>query len=227
MAFQMNILRRFGLLTTLVCGLLLGLSVSGLTETDIPKASLPVLTTSAGQSPDVTTINIVAEEAGIKYDYCDVPTVKLLKAGVGLAGEESKETGFHVEIHTDLEKFPEGTSYKTVIFAIGASLKGMGASGLTVDKEVKRLKEIIDYCKEKKIFIIGVHVGGQSKRGAPGSDNEKMIDAVAPFTDYLIVTGDSNKDGRFDKIAKEKEIPLTQIKYALDLVDILKQVFQE
>ena len=227
MAFQMNILRRFGLLTTLVCGLLLGLSVSGLTETDIPKASLPVLTTSAGQSPDVTTINIVAEEAGIKYDYCDVPTVKLLKAGVGLAGEESKETGFHVEIYTDLEKFPEGTSYKTVIFAIGASLKGMGASGLTVDKEVKRLKEIIDYCKEKKIFIIGVHVGGQSKRGAPGSDNEKMIDAVAPFTDYLIVTGDSNKDGRFDKIAKEKEIPLTQIKYALDLVDILKQVFQE
>ncbi len=227
MAFQMNILRRFGLLTTLVCGLLLGLSVSGLTETDIPKASLPVLTTSAGQSPDVTTINIVAEEARIKYDYCDVPTVKLLKAGVGLAGEESKETGFHVEIHTDLEKFPEGTPYKTVIFAIGASLKGMGASGLTVDKEVKRLKEIIDYCKEKKIFIIGVHVGGQSKRGAPGSDNEKMIDAVAPFTDYLIVTGDSNKDGRFDKIAKEKEIPLTQIKYALDLVDILKQVFQE
>lgn len=227
MAFQMNILRRFGLLTTLVCGLLLGLSVSGLTETDIPKASLPVLTTSAGQSPDVTTINIVAEEAGIKYDYCDVPTVELLKAGVGLAGEESKETGFHVEIHTDLEKFPEGTPYKTVIFAIGASLKGMGASGLTVDKEVKRLKEIIDYCKEKKIFIIGVHVGGQSKRGAPGSDNEKMIDAVAPFTDYLIVTGDSNKDGRFDKIAKEKEIPLTQIKYALDLVDILKQVFQE
>lgn len=227
MAFQMNILRRFGLLTTLVCGLLFGLSVPGLTETDIPKASLPVLTTSAGQSPDVTTVNIVAEEAGIKYDYCDVPTVELLKAGVGLAGEESKETGFHVEIHTDLEKFPEGTPYKTLIFAIGASLKGMGASGLTVDKEVKRLKEIIDYCKEKKIFIIGVHIGGQSKRGAPGSDNEKMIDAVAPSVDYLIVTGDSNKDGRFDKIAKEKEIPLTQIKYALDLVDILKQVFQE
>lgn len=227
MAFQMKILRRFGLFTTLVCGLLFGLSVSGLIETDIPKASLPVLTTSAGQSPDVTTVNIVAEEAGIKYDYCDVPTVELLKAGVGLAGEESKETGFHVEIHTDLEKFPEGTPYKTVIFAIGASLKGMGASGLTVDKEVKRLKEIIDYCKEKKIFIIGVHVGGQSKRGAPGSDNEKMIDAVAPSVDYLIVTGDSNKDGRFDKIAKEKKIPLTQIKYALDLVDILKQVFQE
>ncbi len=222
----MKILRRFGLLLTFVCGLFFVLSVSGLTETDIPKAQLPVLTTSAGQSPDVTTVNIVAEEAGIKYDYCDVPTVELIEAGVGLAGKESGP-GFHVEVHSDLEKFPTGTPYKTVIFAIGASLKGMGASGLTIDSEVKRLKEIIDYCKSEKISVIGVHIGGQSKRGAPGSDNEKMIDAVAPFADYLIVTEDSNQDGRFDKIVKEKAIPLTQIKYALELVDIIKQVFQE
>jgi len=216
---------RFSLFFTLVCGLFFGLSASGLADTDIPKAKLPLLTTSAGQSPEVTTVNIVAEEAEIKYDYCDVATVEMLKAGVGLAGKESGP-GFHLEIHTDLEKFPTGTPYKTVIFAIGASLKGMGASGLTVESEVSRLKELIDYCKEKDIFIIGVHVGGLSKRGAPGGDNERMIDAVAPFADYLVVTTDSNQDGRFDSIAEEKGIPLTQIEYALDLVDILKQVFQ-
>ncbi len=196
-----------------------------LAETEIPKAKLPVLTTSAGQSPDVTTINIVLEEAGIKYDYCDVPAVEILDAGVGLAGKESGP-GFHVEVYTDTEKFPIGTPYKTVIIAIGASLKGMGASGLTVETEVSRLKKIIDNCKKKKMFIIGVHVGGTSKRGAPGSDNERMIDAVAPFADYLIVTADGNKDGRFDTIAKEKGIPLTLIEYALDLVEIFKQVFQ-
>jgi hypothetical protein len=76
------------------------------------------------------------------------------------------------------------------------------------------------------MFIIGVHVGGTSKRGASGSDNERMIDAVAPFADYLVVTTDGNKDGRFDIIAKEKGIPLVKIEYALDLVDIFKQVFQ-
>jgi PPE-repeat protein len=164
------------------------------------------------------------EEAGIKYDYCDVPSVKLIAAGVGLAGKESGE-GFHAEIYSDLEKFPKGSPYKTIIFAIGASLKGMGASGLTIDAEVKRLKSIVDFCKKNGIFIIGIHVGGISKRGAPGSDNEKMIDAVAPFVDYLVVAADSNKDGRFNDIAKEKGIPLTQIEYALDLVDIMKQVF--
>ena len=42
-------------------------------------------TTSAGQSADVTILNAVLEEAGIKYDYCDVPTAEMLAAGVGMA----------------------------------------------------------------------------------------------------------------------------------------------
>jgi hypothetical protein len=194
-------------------------------QTEIPKSSLPVLNTSAGQSADVETLNVICEEAGIKYDYCDVPTADLVKKGVGLADKESGP-GFHVEVNTDLAAYPKGTPYKTVIFAIGASLKGMGASGLTVDAEVKRIKEIIDYCKQEKIFIIAMHAAGTSGRGAPGSDNEKMIDAVAPFADYIIVAADSNKDGRFDSIAKDKSIPLTQVEYALEIVDILKQVFE-
>jgi hypothetical protein len=201
------------------------MKAAGQQEAEIPKAQYPILTTSAGQSPDVTTVNIVCEEAGIKYDYCDVVTAELIEMGVGLTGEEERE-GFHIEVHTDLTLFPEGTPYRTVIIAIGASLKGMGASGLTVDDEEARLKKIIDYCKQHSIYIIGAHVGGSSKRGAPGGDNERMINAVAPYADYLIVTADGNKDGRFDKIAEEKGIPLTQIEYALDLVDIFKKIFE-
>jgi hypothetical protein len=199
--------------------------LSGSAQAAYPKAKLPVLTTSAGQSNDVTTVDIVLDEAGIGYDYCDVPDVDMMKAGVGLAGKESGP-GFHVEVHTDMKKFPKATPYKTVIFAIGASLKGMGASGLTIETEEARLKRIIDYCKQNKIFIIAMHVGGTALRGAPGSDNERMIDAVAPFADYLIVTKDSNKDGRFTAIAKPKNTPLTEVDYALDLVEIMKQVFE-
>jgi hypothetical protein len=205
--------------------LLSSISSAASQDTEIPKAQLPLLTTSAGQSPDVTTINIVCEEAGILYDYCDVPDAELIAAGVGLGDRESSE-GFHVEVHSDLEQYPKGTPYRTVIIAIGASLKGMGASGLTVDDEVGRLKKIIDHCKKTGITMIGAHVGGSSKRGAPGGDNERMIDAVAPFVDYLIVTSDGNKDGRFNKIAEENGIPLTKIEYALELVDILKKVFE-
>jgi len=191
----------------------------------VPKGQLPVLTTSAGQSPDVETLNIVMEEAGILYDYCDVPTVEMLAAGVGLGGQQSRE-GFHVEIHSDLAKYPKGTPYKAVIVAIGASLKGMGASGLTVDSEAARVQKLLSYCRDKKIMVIAVHVGGESKRGPAGSDNERMIDAAAPLADLLIVTADSDKDGRFTKISQEKKIPLVQIEYALGLVDTLKRVFE-
>jgi hypothetical protein len=210
---------------SLFCGLFFLASVSGLAKTDIPKANLPVLNTSAGQSADVETLNVICEEAGVNYDYCDVPTVELIQAGVGLADKESGP-GFHVEVNTDLDAYPKGTPYKTIIFAIGASLKGMGASGLTVDDEVSRLKKIIDHCKEKNIFIIAVHAAGSSGRGAPGSDNERMIDAVAPFADYIIVVADSNKDGRFTTIAQDKGVPITQVEYALEIVDIIKQVFE-
>jgi len=191
----------------------------------VPKMGLPILTTSAGQSTDVTTLNIVLDEAAIMYDYCDVPTAEMVADGVGLGGRESGP-GFHVESTTDQAKFPAGTPYKAVLFAIGASMKGMGASGLTLDSEESRLKKLIDYCKANKISVVAVHIGGESKRGPAGSDNERMIDAVAPLADYIVVTKDSNKDGRFTKIAGAKKIPLTEVEYALGLVDIVKQVFQ-
>ena len=102
-------------------------------------------------------MNIVLEEADIKYDYCDVPTAEMLKAGVGLGRQGVRRRASTSRVTTDTAKFPKGTPFKTVIIAIGASLKGMGASGLTVDTEEARVKKIVDYCKKNKIFLIAVH----------------------------------------------------------------------
>lgn len=215
---------RKSFLVLLAAGLVISLPWLFSGQISVPKAQLPVLTTSAGQSNDVNTVNAVLEEAGIKYDYCDVPTVEMIQAGVELAGKQSAE-GFHVESYTDTAKFPKGTPFKSIVIAIGASLKGMGASGLTTDAEEARVKKTIDLCKKSKIFIIAVHAGGEAARGPAGSDNERMIDAVAPFADYLIVTKDSNKDGRFSKIAEKSKAPLTQVDYALGMVDIMKKVY--
>ena len=53
-----------------------------------------------------------------------------------------------------------------------------------------------------------------------------MIDAVAPFSDFLIVVEDSNKDGRFTKISQDKGIPLSEVKYALGIVDLVEKVYK-
>ncbi|MFO7891007.1 MAG: DUF6305 family protein [bacterium] len=209
---------------SLMIAVLLVFSSLLFSQDDVPECELPVLTTSAGQSADINTLNVILEQAGVEYDYCDVPTVAMIKDGVGLGGRESGQ-GFHVKINTDLENFDKGASYKTTMFAIGASLKGMGASGLTVEDEIKRLVSIIEYCQKNDIFIIAVHVGGESKRGAKGSNNEKMIDTVAPQADYIIAVKDSNKDGRFTTISEQNEIPFSEVEYALDIVGLMKKIF--
>jgi len=213
-----------GIIVIIAAGLVFALPWIGSGQAQVPKIQFPVLTTSAGQSNDVNTVNAVLEEAEIKYDYCDVPTVEMVQAGVGLAGKQSAE-GFHVESTTDPAKFPKGTPFKSIIIAIGASLKGMGASGLTTDSEEARVKKIVDFCKKSKIFLIAVHPGGEAARGPAGSDNERMIDAVAPFADFILITKDSNKDGRFSKIAEKSKAPLVQVDYALGMVDILKKAY--
>lgn len=191
---------------------------------ELPKVELPVLTTSAGQSADIVTLNLLCEEVGLKYDYSDVPNVDMIKSGVSLGGAEAK-AGFHVESYTDLEQFPTGTPFKTLLVAIGASLKGMGASGLSADDEVNRLNTILSYCKEQEIVIIGIHLGGVATRGATGSDNERMIDVVAKYADHLMVTEGGNQDGKFEKLGVDNNIGVTVLKNAFQLIDILEDMF--
>jgi hypothetical protein len=212
---------------TLLVAVLVGLLVTVPALADdatIPVLSYPVITTTAGQSADIITLNILVEEAGIKYDYCDVPTAEMLATGVGL-GAAASAPGFHVETYTDNEQYPIGTPFKTLLVVIGASLKGMGASGLTIEDEISRTEEVLTYCKENGIFVVAIHIGGFSARGADDGDNEVMINAVAPFADYIIVTAEGNEDGRFTKIAEERGIPITEIDYALAVIDVLAQAF--
>jgi hypothetical protein len=52
-----------------------------------------------------------------------------------------------------------------------------------------------------------------------------MIDTVAPQANLIIVTADGNKDDRFTQISQENNIPLVVVDYALDVVEVLKEVF--
>jgi len=183
--------------------------------------ALPVVITSAGQSTEVETVTYVADEVGLKYDYCDILSKDELAAGVGLGGAVSA-IGKHV---TTLSPDPKGTKFQSMILVLGASLKGMGASGLSVESEVSRLKALIDYAKANEIAIIAVAIGGSVQRGLPGSPIEVMIDTVAPFADIFIVTKDSNKDGRFTNAASERNVPIVEIDSAFDLLDTFTEVF--
>lgn len=208
----------FAVLVTLVAG-----SVGACLAQEIPSAKLPLLIVSAGQSTGIYVANALADKIKLPYDWADVPTEKEIAAGVGLGGMKPGP-GVHVESHQQ-GKYAGGAPYKTVILVMGASLKGMGASGLDVAGEVARLKKIINYCKSKGILLIGMHVEGKSGRGRKGSEQEEIIDAVAPYVDYLMVMSASNFDDRFTNIAKENGIPLSVAKNTTEMADLMAQVF--
>lgn len=128
------------------------------------------------------------------------------------------------EIKTDYTLKPEGLNgMKTLIIIIGGSSKGLGEAGVDLQEEVDRTKQLIAVCKEKGIKIIGMHLGGAERRG---EKSQVMIELVTPNCDYVVVRSDGNKDGIFTKICTEKKIPLKEIEKTIEVIDILKAVFQ-
>lgn len=163
-------------------------------KTNLPDCELPLVITSAGQSPGGMTVSVLCKRNKIDHDYLNLAKVEDL-------------TSKH---------------YRTLIIVMGTSAKGLGAAGIDMDYELDRIEKIIEEAKKQKIFIIGMHIEGEARRG--GTD-EKAIDLIAPLVDYLIVRSDANQDERFDRIAEEKNIPITIIDGTIELNDLLKEIF--
>jgi hypothetical protein len=163
------------------------------------KGSLPLLITNAGQGPGAKMSRLLLQRTGVvtDFEYNAEPKV------------------------ADLQK----KSYKTIFVVLGSTAKGLGASGITIDDEVERLNALIAEAKKQKIQVVAILLEGKTRRGKPGGADERCIDAIAPFAQYLVVKKDGNEDGRFDAIAKKTGAPLTLIDDAMDFSDVVKQMY--
>ena len=163
------------------------------------KASTPLLITNAGQGPGAKMSRLLVQQskAVTDFDYIAEPKV------------------------ADLQK----KAYKTMFVVLGSTAKGLGASGVTIDQEIERLTAVIAEAKKQKIQIVCILLEGKSRRGKPGGADERCLDAVAPFAQYLIVKKDGNEDGRFDAIAKKSGAPLTLIDIEMDFTGVVKQMY--
>ncbi len=185
--------------------------VNGLTQDDSPDAELPVLITSCGQSPGATMLKVIFNRLGLESEPPPYEVNVLATADDFTAAEET------------------GRPYNSLIIVMGASLKGMGAAGISIDDELKRIDTLIQAAQEKNIKIIGAHIEGMKRRsqGASPGDNtdELSIDAVAPKSDILLVNKSGDQDLRFTNIANNNNIPLVTVEKNLDLIPAMKQLF--
>jgi len=170
------------------------------------KAETPALITSCGQSPGPNTIKVIMQRLKLDYDIDPLATPATLQA-----------------------KAKGGTPYRSLIIVMGASLKGMGAAGISMDDELARVAALIAEARKLGIKIIGAHVEGMKRRaqGASAGDttDEQSIDAVAPNSNLLLVYKEGNSDGRFTAIAKAKNIPLIEAEKMMDLVPALEKLY--
>lgn len=183
--------------------LVMALSIGSLVqaeEVEIPSGKLPILVTSAGQSPDDNMIRVLATRLGLEVKHDPLITVD--------------ELG----------------DVKTILFAIGGSAKGLGEAGIDIRDEEQRIKEILDRMDELKeeepgeYLVVGFHIGGEGRRG---DLSQRSIDAVSPRVDLLVVWEEGNQDGLFTRIAEENGIPLIILEFVRDTQNVLAEMFAE
>jgi hypothetical protein len=160
----------------------------------------PVLTTTCGQSPGALMVRQLAMREGLQIVQDDLATADLLR-----------------------EKYEAGEGFKTLIITMGTSGKGLGAAGIDMDFEEKRIMALIAEAKRQGMVIIGVHIEGEERR--VDAADERSIEIVAPESDILIVRTDSNKDNFFTKLAEEKNIPLYVVEKSLQMAEPLRELF--
>lgn len=167
----------------------------------LPKAHGPAVVTTLGQSPGALMI-------------------KMLCGLVKLPCEE-KALYTADELQAALKK--KDTAPKALFITMGTSLKGMGAAGIDIDAEVKRVQGLIAVARKAGLLVIGTQLEGPSRR--VDETDERSVKAVAPQSDVLLIRKDVNFDGYFTKTSKEKGIPLIQVGQAMDATHALKALF--
>lgn len=158
-----------------------------------PMAEQPILLTSAGQSADVKMIESLIKKTDMPYS-----------------------------IDTVLKADNLGDA-KTLIVAIGGSSKGLGAAGIDADEEIDRIKEVIAKAKENNMTVIGMHVGGEGRRGEL---SDKFVNATLSSVDYLVYVDSGNFDNLLSDTATEHGIPFESVESIAGSFAALQKAFK-
>jgi len=159
-----------------------------------PIASKPAFLTTVGQSADIEMVKVLLDRGSVPHK--DNPQAK--------AGDLA----------------PSGA--KTLVVVLGGSTKGLGAAGISADAEIERARALFAEAKKLGMTVIGVHVGGEARRGQL---SDRFIQAAVPACQYLIVVADGDKDGFITRLAGGA-IPLDKVDRISKAVEPLQKAFK-
>ncbi len=153
----------------------------------------PIFVTSFGQSTDAAMLDTVMKRVGVEYKYSTNATAD------------------------DID------GYKTIIIAVGASTKGLGAAGISEADETARAQKIMKKIKDDGIQVICCHIGGSGRRG---SLSDVFADMVMAQCSYIVLKEDANFDGKFTDYAKQHDLPISLIFSTKDTVSVFTDLLK-
>ena len=154
--------------------------------------SQPVFVTSFGQSTDAAMLDTVMKRIGVEYVYNATANADAVKG------------------------------YKTVVIAVGASTKGLGAAGISEAEETERAKAIMQAIAETGAQVICCHIGGSARRGTL---SDVFADMVMEKASYIVLKEDANFDYKYTKYAEEHNLPISLIYATKDALTVFTDVF--
>lgn len=161
----------------------------------LPPFDRPGILSSVGQSSDVAVVKVLLNTK-LKLGL----DVKPLAQPADLAGQ------------------------KVLVVVVGASTKGLGAAGLDVAKEADRAKALLAAAREKKVGVLVLHTGGESRRGKTTDD---LVRLVVPMADHVIVVAGGNKDRIFQSALGSSKAQVVEVDTLAAVGDAVKAVFKE
>ena len=159
-----------------------------------PIAEKPVFLTTVGQSADFEMVKVLLERIAVPYK-ADAQAKKGALAASGA---------------------------KTLVLVLGGSTKGLGAAGISPEAEIDRASALIAEAKTLGLTIVGLHVGGEARRGQL---SDKFIQAAVPACHYVVAVADGDKDGFISKLCGTK-IPLDKVDRISKAVEPLQKAFK-
>ena len=177
-----------------------------ITGADLKTYDCPLLLTSGGQGAGSKTLRLLLNQTK-KFNY-------------GVDGD------FFLEDETPARySYIDSGKYKALVIVMSVTEKGLGASGITIEDEIGFLKEVIKKAQAQNMPIIAVSMEKDARSKISTNGNERVIDTVCPYADWIISLTDNNSDGRFTALGEKYNIPVTLVDKPLELVKVLPSIF--
>lgn len=158
-----------------------------------PPLRQPVLITPAGQSSGALMVHVLANRAGLDNTYSELASVQQLDGA------------------------------QSLIIVVGASMKGLGAAGMSLAQELGRIESLLERARRDRIGVVAVHIEGNPRRDAAG---DELAELAFRHASRAVVRDDGDRDGFFTELASAHEVELIRVPAATDVGAVLVELFK-